>query len=977
MSDNQLSYPRREEEILAHWEKNNIFQKTVKKDAPKGNFVFFEGPPTANGKPAIHHAEARAFKDCIPRFKTMQGYRVERKAGWDTHGLPVELEVEKQLGFKSKTEIEEFGIDKFNKKCRESVWTYLKSWHKFTRRLGYWVDLENAYATYNSEYVESLWWVIRQFWDKGLLYKDYRITPHCPRCGTSLSSHELSQGYKDVKDLTVTARFVISEASHDALKSDVKTSILAWTTTPWTLPGNVGLAVGKNIDYVVVELTDDEVERVIVAKARLEDVFTNKEYKVIAELKGADLVGVKYEPLYNFISEVIADSEKEKLEQKAYQVYAADFVTTEDGTGVVHTAVMYGHDDFILGNEVGLPKQHLVKLDGTFIPEAGFLANRFVRDEDVAVDIIKDLAHRGLLFSKAKYEHSYPHCWRCKTPVIYYAKDSWYVRMSSLRDQLLAENEKVNWEPSHIKDGRFGEWLREVKDWAFSRERYWGTPLPIWECQSCDGRQCIGSYQELREKSLSDLPEEIDPHRPYSDEMDLKCDKCGGTAKRVPDVVDVWFDSGCMPFAQWHYPFENKEKVDAGESFPADYISEAIDQTRGWFYTLLAVSTALGLPAPYKNVVCLGLILDANGKKMAKSIGNVVEPMELMDRYGADAIRWYMYSINQPGESKRFDEKILVEMIRKNFNLFTNVVSFYEMYTGDAGSWKIKAEESTNILDKWVLARMNSVVKDVTVGLEKYKITESVRNIEDWINELSTWYVRRSRKRLKGTDEEDKIAALATLRECILTTAKLMAPFAPFIAEDVYIRMHGELESVHLDVWPVVDESLIDETVLSNMQLARQVVTKALEQRAETKMSVRQPLASMVVTVPTGELSEEYQEVIKDEVNIKLISIEKGELAVTLDTELTPELRREGLARDIIRKTNSLRKKAELTIDDRIELYVEATNEQVAKTLEEHRQTILAGTLASDLRASGDRPELIDEFNVQEIEIVIGIKKQD
>ena len=997
-----MNFSEKEQEVLSKWEHDKIFKKTLEKDAPKGPFVFFEGPPTANGRPGIHHAEARAFKDCIPRFRTMQGYRVVRKGGWDTHGLPVEIEVEKQLGFTGKAQIEEYGIAKFNELCKQNVWKYKKEWEEFTKRLGFWVDLENAYVTYAPEYVESLWWVIKQVWNKGLLYKDYRVTPHCPRCETSLSSHELAQGYKDVKDLSVTAKFKIkmSERSEKSETSG-REYILAWTTTPWTLPGNVALAVGKDIDYVKVKQGD---EFLWLAKDRL-SILTG-EYEIIEEVKGETLVGKKYEPLFPYLKNVIARSEatKQSNEEIAsvgqglprndksleFTVVPADFVTTEDGTGVVHTAVMYGIEDFELGNKIGIPKHHVVKLDGTFIEGMDFLSGRFVTDENVAVDIIKDLAHRGLLFSKEKFEHSYPHCWRCKTKLIYYAKDSWYIAMTKLRDELLKQNENIHWEPEYIKNGRFGEWLREVKDWAFSRERYWGTPLPIWECVSCKHQMCIGSFEELQSLRATNGTEAIsateeiasvgqglprndkasfDPHRPYIDEIELKCEKCSGSAKRVPDVCDVWFDSGAMPFAQWHYPFENKEFVDSGEGFPADYISEAIDQTRGWFYTLLAVATLLGKERPFKNVICLGHVLDAEGKKMSKSLGNIVLPMDAMEKFGADAIRWYMYTINQPGESKRFDEKALSEMVKKNFGILSNVVSFYEMFATPSLHHPITP--SLNILDRWILARLNKLIKETTSRLENYIITETVRELGDFIDDLSTWYVRRSRDRFKGTDEKDKQSAIATLHECLITFSKLIAPFAPFLSETIYKDIGGEKESVHLENWPTHDDSLIDEKLLSEMQYAREVVSRVLERRSEASVPVRQALGSMKVALPTGELSQDYQDLILNEVNVKKIEVQKGDLSVELDLILTPELLRDGISREIIRRVNSLRKEKGLTINDRIELFVSGSDE-VILAVEEHDDELLHGTLSDSIQTEGNTPETSVSFQVNGQELVVG-----
>ncbi|MFA4845023.1 MAG: isoleucine--tRNA ligase [Patescibacteria group bacterium] len=952
-----MNFPERELEVLKHWEKNEIFKKTLEKPSPKGSFVFYEGPPTANGRPGIHHVEARAFKDCIPRFKIMQGYSVIRKGGWDTHGLPVELEVEKQLGFTGKAQIEEYGIAKFNEKCKESVWTYKKDWEEFTQRLGYWVDLEHPYVTYESSYVESLWWIVKQIWERGFLYKDYRVTPHCPRCGTSLSSHELSQGYKDVKDLSVTAKFKMIGAENEYL--------LAWTTTPWTLPGNVGLAVGKDIVYVKIKQGE---ALLWLAKDRLGEM--KEPYEIIEETKGETLVGKAYEPLYPFLKQAIVGTDQES--KKAWYVMPADFVTTADGTGIVHTAVMYGADDFALGNQVGLPKHHLVKLDGTFMEGMDFLSGRHVTDEDVAVDIIKDLAHRGLLFAKAKFEHSYPHCWRCKTKIIYYAKDSWYIRMSELRDELLKQNANIHWEPEHIRDGRFGEWLREVKDWAFSRERYWGTPLPVWE--SADGdRLCIGSFEELRSfaKDKSLVGENFDPHRPFVDDVVLVKD--GKEYKRVPDVCDVWFDSGCMPYAQWHYPFENKELIDSGEAYPADYISEAIDQTRGWFYTLLAVSTLLGRERPFKNVICLGHVLDAEGKKMSKSLGNTVDPMELIEKYGADAVRWYMYTINQPGESKRFDEKALGDMVRKNFSILMNVAAFYEMFCGevDKGEQMAQRGQGVHVLDRWILARLNKLVAETTERLERYIITETVRDLGAFIDDLSTWYVRRSRDRMKGEDETDKAAAVGTLRECLLTLSKLMAPFAPFLAESLYGQVGGKLESVHLEDWPVHEDALIDETVLEEMGRTRSIVSKALERRSDAGINVRQVLAGMTVTVPSGEFASEYQELVKDEVNVKTIKVQKGEPAVELDLVLTPALIREGTVREIIRRVNDLRKTSGLTIEDRIDLYVSGEAE-IVTAVQAHQELLLRGTLSSSVRTDGQPPETNSAFRVNEFDITIG-----
>ncbi|HCU32153.1 TPA: isoleucine--tRNA ligase, partial [Candidatus Uhrbacteria bacterium] len=858
MSD-RPNFPQIEEELLKNWEAEKIFEQTLAKDAPKGRFVFFEGPPTANGRPGIHHVEARAFKDCILRYRTMQGYLVDRKGGWDTHGLPVEIEVEKQLGFSGKKDIEEFGIEPFNKKCRESVWRYLEDWQKITKRIGFWLDLEKPYVTYHSEYVESLWWIIKQIWDKGLLYQDYKVVPHCPRCGTSLSSHELAQGYKEVEDPAIYIKFKVTKLVDGSVPAEPE-FLVAWTTTPWTLPANVALAVGANIQYVKVK---NNGVYFWVAKSRVEE-STQGDYEIVDEKEGSHLVGMEYEPLFDFSKKKMEGTDEGK--KRAWYVVPADFVSLEDGSGIVHTAVMYGVEDFELGQKLGLPKNHLVELDGTMSKECGEFAGLFVKDADPK--IMENLTTRGLVLAQEKIKHTYPFCWRCKAPLIYYAKDSWYIKVSSLRDKLIEGNDQIHWEPDYIKDGRFGEWLREVKDWAFSRERYWGTPLPIWVCD-CGEKTCIGSFEELRARATDTLPSGegqggvFDPHRPFVDGILLNCDKCGGQMKRVPEVCDVWFDSGCMPFAQWHYPFENKEKIDEGIAYPADYISEAIDQTRGWFYTLLAVATLLGKERPYKNVICLGHVLDAKGKKMSKSIGNVVDPVETINKYGADAVRWYMYSINQPGDSKRFDLKTLDEMIKKVFMILWNVMTFYELYEGGESGLNSPTprfgeakggKEKESVLDRWALARLNQLIKDSTEQLENYKVTESVRAIADFINDLSTWFVRRSRDRFKGTDEADKAAAIATLRECLLGITKLMAPFAPFLSDAIYLRMHGGKASVHLDGWPIVDQAMLHEKLLERMARARSVVSKILEKRAESGRPVRQPLASATVWLPEGEL---------------------------------------------------------------------------------------------------------------------------
>ncbi len=864
---------KREEEILAFWEDNAIFQKSLEKESPKGEFVFYEGPPTANGKPGIHHLESRAFKDAIPRYKTMRGYNVPRKAGWDTHGLPVELEVEKELGFSGKPDIEKYGVSEFNKKCKESVLRYITIWDAFTKRMGYWVDQKKAYFTFDAQYMERVWGVIKKVSDDGRLYKDYKVLPWCARCGTALSSHELAQGYDTVKDLSLTVKFELAD--------EPNTFLLAWTTTPWTLPGNVALAVGKDIEYGVYE---KDGARYILATALQEK---NNLGEPIEKIRGSDLIGKRYKPLYPFAKEIAQNEEKTKFEN-AFEIYNADFVTTEDGTGIVHTAVMYGADDFVLGQKIGLPKIHTVGADGRFVEGTGFLEGRFVKDEEVAVDIIKDLAGRNLLFSKEKHEHSYPFCWRCKTPLIYYARDSWYIRMQDLKDTLVEVNKKIGWEPEYIREGRMGEWLSGVRDWALSRERYWGTPLPVWEAKDGE-RIVIGSIKELESLLAqgSALPKnengEVDLHRPYIDEVVLE--KQGKEFRRVKEVMDVWLDSGAMPFAQ-------EEKV----KYPADFISEAIDQTRGWFYTLLAVGALMGKQeAPYKNVICLGHLLDAEGKKMSKSKGNVVEPFMAMDTYGADVIRFWMFYVNQPGDSKSFDEKTIKEAGRI-ISWFENSVKLYELFKANE-----ELKESDEVMDRWIRARLSQTVNQVTKEMDAYHLYEATRLLAKLSEDLSQWYVRRVRDRIRDGDAR----ALGTLREVLHTVARMFAPFAPFIAEWSYakVKKEDEPESVHLAEWPEGSEEKEDITLIEDMARVRAFASGALMLRQKAGIVLRQPLKTL--TIPEH-ISEELKKVLADEVNVKEIK-EGKELA--LDTSLTQELITEGDERAFSRAVAEARKK--------------------------------------------------------------------
>lgn len=861
----------REERILSWWQERGIFKKTLEKPSPKGEYVFYEGPPTANGKPGIHHLESRSFKDALPRYKTMRGYHVARRAGWDTHGLPVELEVEKQLGISSKPEIEKYGVAAFNKKCRESVMAYIDVWDKFTKRIGYWVDQDKAYFTYDASFMESVFAIVKKISDDGRLYKDYKVLPWCPVCGTALSSHELAQGYEDVKDLSLTAKF--------ELVDDPGTYVLAWTTTPWTLPGNVALAVGTDITY---QQYGNGTERVILAAARAEKII-EEGWKLEKEMLGADLVGKKYKPLYDFLPSLASESEKPKFE-KAYQIYAADFVTTEDGTGVVHTAVMYGADDFALGTTLGLPKVHAVNPEGKFI--AGPFAGRSVIESETNVEVLKDLQAKGLFFSKENYPHSYPHCWRSKNRLIYYARDSWYVRMEDLRPTLLAENAKVNWEPSHIREGRMGEWLANAKDWALSRERYWGTPLPVWE--NAEGeRIVIGSVAELEAYLApgSALPKnekgELDLHRPYIDDVVLTKD--GNDYRRVKEVMDVWLDSGAMPFAQDHYPFDNKDRVE-GKGFPADFISEAIDQTRGWFYTLLAVGTLMGRGRAYKNVICLGHLLDAEGKKMSKSKGNVIEPFAAFDEYGVDTLRFWMFYVNQPGDSKNFDPKTVKEA-QRTLSWLDNSAKFFELFKDGA------SEGKETVMDRWMRVRTDETVVAVTRFMDDYKLYEASRTLAGLFEDLSQWYVRRIRDRARDGDR----AALATLRHTLRTCALLLAPFSPFLAEEVFsmTRADNDPESVHLAAWPKAQSGFdlfgqrkrMHAALVAQMREARILASEALKLRQQAGVNVSQALASLSIA---GTLSQDIADVLAEEVNVQKVRMNAEK--VTLDTVLTSEL---------------------------------------------------------------------------------------
>ena len=893
----RVSMPELDARILQYWKENDVFRRTEteRPDAPL--FMLYEGPPTANGSPGIHHVLARVFKDVICRYRTMKGFRCLRKGGWDTHGLPVELEIEKELGLSSKREIEEYGIEKFNQRCRESVFRYVKEWEALTDRIGFWVDMDDPYVTLHNDFIETGWWILKQLWDDGLLYEGLRGTPHCPRCETSLSSHEVALGYQEnTPDPSVFVKFRLTQPADGLpINDEVPTYLLAWTTTPWTLPGNTALAVDADARYSVVELeADGQRERLILASELLGANIPG-EHTVAGEVKGADLVGSRYEPLY---SPLEYGTEIRKFVQRAGpagstvtdlestqdfepRVVAGDFVSMEDGTGIVHIAPAFGDEDLGLGREMELAFVQPVNLQGLLTGNYPF-AGKFVKEADE--DIMQDLAGRGLLYRRDTYRHTYPFCWRCDTPLLYYAKSSWYIRTTAHKDRLVDGNSAINWYPDYIREGRFGEWLRNNVDWAISRERYWGTPIPIWQCQKCDNRICVGSVKELKELcngSAAGL-DDLDLHRPYVDDVVLACSRaeCGGEMRRIPEVMDAWFDSGAMPFAQWHYPFDNSAITDDGR-YPADYICEAVDQTRGWFYSLHALGTLLKGEPSYKNVICLGLILDSRGQKMSKHVGNVVQPATVLDAHGADALRWYLFTASHPGEPRRFSDKLVNETLRRVLLTLWNVYSFFTNYASIdkfhpdqvPADWKPENE-----LDRWILSELNVLVEQVDSYMEAYNPTDSGRRLQEFIDQLSNWYVRRSRRRFwKSENDGDKLSAYATLHRCLVTVARLMAPLAPFMAEEIYQKLvcavdSSAPDSVHLDSYPVANQALIDRELMAATRLAMQVSSMGRAARSRAGVKVRQPLSEVKVWGHAGHIRQ-VQSQILEELNIKKLTI--------------------------------------------------------------------------------------------------------
>ena len=996
-------------EQAENWEKEDLLGKCVSTREGKPSFIFYEGPPTANGRPGIHHVIARTLKDSVCRYKTMQGYAVKRKAGWDTHGLPVEIEVEKQLNMSGKQDIEKYGIKEFNEKCKESVFTYESMWREMTKRMGYLIDLDNPYITLDNDYIETLWWIIKEFFKADMIYEGHKILPYCPRCGTGLASHEVAQGYKEVKVTTITAKFK---------RKDADEYFLAWTTTPWTLASNVALTVGPDVDYVKVKMTagDEEGNVFYVAKVLADKVLGAGNYEVMDEMKGKELEYVEYEQLMPFI----------KPDKKAFFVTCADYVTIEDGTGIVHTAPAFGEDDYNTGRRYDLPVVNPVDEQGKYTdtPWAG----RFVMEDGLDVEIIKWLAAEDKIYAKEKMVHNYPHCWRCGTPLVYYAKPSWYIEMTKLKDQLVANNNTVNWFPDFVGEKRFGNWLENVNDWAISRNRYWGTPIPIWRCE-CGHLECIGSRAELVEKAQESITEDIELHRPYVDDVHITCPVCGKTMSRIPEVMDCWFDSGAMPFAQQHYPFENSENFDE-ELFPADFICEGIDQTRGWFYSLMAISTFIKGKAPYRNVLVNDLILDKNGKKMSKSKGNTVDPFELFDKYGADATRWYLLQTSPAWSPTKFDEDGLIEVVSKFFGTLKNVYNFFVLYSNqdelDPASLDVPYADRPE-LDRWIISKYNNLIRTVTEEMDRYDHMKSVRTINEFVNEdLSNWYIRRARRRFWAEDlDDDKKSVYATTYEVLVGLSKMIAPFAPFISDEMYQNLTGE-ESVHLAYFPKADESLIDEKVEERMDLVRTLVCLGRGTREKERIKVRQPLMEILVDGKYQPIIEDLTPLIMEELNVKKVVFESkldeymdyalkpnfkvagpvlgknikafgaalaqadaaetvakletdGKLTMEiggesveitdemvdvkisakegfavamennvftiLDTTITPELVKEGLARELISKVQQLRKQKDYEMMDNITIYVDP-DEEVAEAIEIHKEYIMNETLA-------------------------------
>lgn len=1044
----KINYSEVEKEILAFWETNKIFEQSISSREGKPQYTFYEGPPTANGRPGIHHVMARALKDAVCRYKTMSGYQVYRKAGWDTHGLPVEIEVEKMLGMKHKDDILAYGVEKFNEECKKSVWKYKADWETMTREMGYWVDLSDPYVTFTNEYMESVWWALKKYFDAGMIYKGYKIQPYCPRCETPLSSHEVALGYKDVNDPSVYVKMKV--------KGEANTSFLVWTTTPWTLISNVALAVNPEIEYAKVELMhgeDDALvstgEFLILAKARF-GVLKDK-YRIIDEFPGAKLEGREYERLFNY----------HQTKEKGWYVVAANFVTTEDGSGIVHMAPAYGEDDYQTGRKYGLPTIHPVNKSGEFDDTVTDYKGKFVKDADA--EIIQDLKSRNILYKKEAYLHSYPHCWRCSSPLLYYARESWYISTTQYARRMIELNKQINWIPAETGTGRFGNWLEENKDWALSRDRYWGTPLPIWVCEKCGHQKCVGSIEEL--KQGKNFPTPIDLHKPSVDPVTFTCEKCNGTMKRTPELIDVWFDSGSMPFAQWHFPFENKEIF--AKAYPADFISEGIDQTRGWFYTLHSIGTFLFDKPAFKNCLVNELILDKQGKKMSKTVKNTVDPFELIDKYGADATRWYLIANSPVWRPTLFDEEGIAEVQRKFFNTLVNTYSFFALYANiDKFIYtetRIPVAERSEI-DRWILSSLNTLIQSYTQFMNDYDITKAARAVSEFtIDQLSNWYVRRNRRRFwKSEKGKDKSAAYQTLYECLIAISKLMAPIAPFLADELYrglnsITKREQFSSVHLSMLPALDANSIDKELEERMARATRIVGLVRAMRMKSNLKVRQPLRKIIVPISNEAQKQsilKMEDVILDEINVKAIefvhdesdivikkakpnfrslgqkygkqvqvvaakvremssaeittlqrtgaltlpmngdafSITKedvevfhedlhgwlvetdGSMTVALDTEITPELRNEGFAREFVNRIQNMRKDAGFHVTDRIKIYYSGTD-VLTTALETMKAYIASETLAVEILSTLHAGEFSSSENINSEACDISIER--
>ncbi len=1030
-----MNFVEREKQVEKFWEDNQIFEKSMKVREGNPSYVFYDGPPTANGKPHIGHVETRVIKDMIPRYRTMKGYQVPRKAGWDTHGLPVELEVEKKLGLDGKDQIEKYGVEPFIEQCKESVWKYEGMWEDFSHTVGFWADMKNPYVTYHNDYIESEWWALKEIWKKGLLYEGHKIVPYCPRCGTPLSSHEVAQGYKDVKERSAVVRFKVK--GEDAY-------ILAWTTTPWTLPSNVALCVNPDEDYVKVTSKG----YTYYMAAALVDTVLGEGAEVLEHYQGKDLEFKEYEPLFPY-------AEKRIGNKKAYYVVCDTYVTLTDGTGVVHIAPAFGEDDSKVGHRYDLPFVQLVNEKGEMTEETPW-AGTFCKKADMAV--LQALEDKDLLFDAPLFEHSYPHCWRCDTPLIYYARETWFIRMTAVKEDLIRNNNTINWIPESIGKGRFGDWLENVQDWGLSRNRYWGTPLPVWQCE-CGHQDCIGSIEELKEKA-DNCPDDIELHRPYIDAVTIKCPKCGKEMHRVPEVIDCWFDSGSMPFAQHHYPFENKETFE--KQFPAQFISEAVDQTRGWFYSLLAISTLLFNKAPYENVIVLGLVQDENGQKMSKSKGNAVDPFDALQTYGADAIRWYFYTSSAPWLPSRFAGKTVVEGQRKFMGTLWNTYAFFVLYANidnfDATKYSLEYDKLA-VMDKWLLSRLESTVKAVDDNLANYRIPEAAKALQSFVDDMSNWYVRRSRERFwaKGM-EQDKINAYMTLYTALVTVAKAAAPMIPFMTEDIYQNLVKSIdasapESIHLCDFPEVHENWIDPKMEEDMADLLEIVVMGRAARNTANIKNRQPIGTMYVK-SEFQLSEFYKEIIEDELNVKevvfkddiadfisysfkpqmrtvgpkygkllnkiktvlseldgnkamaelkstselkldidgqeivlleedlLIDMAQMEgyvsesdhtITVVLDTNLTPELIEEGFVRELVSKIQTMRKEAGFEVMDKIRVYAK-DNDKIVDIMKNHGDEIKSEVLAEDI-VTGETKGYEKEWNINSEKVTMAVER--